>query len=125
VNGSNALERAVLEKLLHGDAPMLEALRAQARSARVSRETTGVGFFLTFELPPDVPVVERVDFELGDVHAVLEGLERGAGFVLFVRDGRLSMLEGFSYDEPWPDAPSHFALSYQREPRTLPRAVAH
>lgn len=103
---------------------MLEALRAQARSARVSRETTGVGFFVTFELPPDAPVLERVDFELGDVHAVVKGLERGAGFVLFIRDGRLSMLEGYSYDEPWPDPPGDFSLSYEREPRALPLEVA-
>jgi hypothetical protein len=27
----------------------------------------------------------------------------GAGFVLFLQDGMLDMLEGFTYDGAWPD----------------------
>jgi hypothetical protein len=44
----------------------------------------------------------RGDFHIGDVSGELEGLANGAGFVLFIRDGRLKMLEGFTFDEPWP-----------------------
>ena len=32
----------------------------------------------------------------------LQGLERGAGCILFVRDGVLGELEGYSYEEEWP-----------------------
>jgi hypothetical protein len=35
--------------------------------------------------------------------AEIAGLERGVSFVLFVRDGMLDFLEGFTFDEPWPD----------------------
>jgi hypothetical protein len=49
----------------------------------------------------------------------MQGLVHGAGFVLFVRDGRIDTLEGFSYDEPWPQQVSKFNLKYQREPRDL------
>ncbi len=100
------LERAVLEKLCSGDHPVWRALRRQAQVATVaSRELTGVGFFTTLELPPDI---ERAPtrpgrLHLGDVEAVVPGLRNGAGFVLFVQDGIIELLEGYSYDEPWPE----------------------
>lgn len=120
MEGLEDLERAVLEKLLDGDHPMFAALREQAQSGRLlGRERTGVGFYCSFEVPPEVSAVEPFDFEIDDVNGEVQGLAHGAGFVLFVRDGRLDMLEGFSYDEPWPQEVSHFKLTYQCEPREL------
>jgi hypothetical protein len=106
------LECAVLEKLLAGDLPALEALRSQARSSRiVERRMTGVGFFTTFAVPPDVPRVQG-SFQLGDVLGKLEGLAHGAGFLLWVEDGVLEMLEGYTFDEPWPEEIREFSLEY-------------
>jgi hypothetical protein len=120
MEGLNDLERAVLEKLLAGDHPTLVALRAQAEAGRLAgREHTGVGFYCSFEVPPDVPSAGPRDFEVDDVIGELQGLAHGAGFVLFVRDGRIDTLEGFSYDEPWPQQVSKFNLTYQRDPREL------
>lgn len=31
----------------------------------------------------------------------------------------MAMLEGYSYDEPWPDDIRNFELRYQRQPREL------
>jgi hypothetical protein len=31
-----------------------------------------------------------------------KGLVHGAGFVVFIDQGRLAVLEGFTYDEDWP-----------------------
>lgn len=114
-------ERAVLEKLLAGDHPVLATLRAQATAARLaSREHTGAGFFLSFEVPRHLPTVETArDFHFGDVSATVDGLEHGAGFLIFIRGGRLDSLEGYSYDEPWPQEIRRFKLTYQREPREL------
>lgn len=120
MEGLSDLERAVLEKLLAGDHPTLVALRAQTEGGRLAgRENTGVGFYCSFEVPPEVPSVSPRDFEVDDVIGELQGLAHGAGFVLFVRDGRIDTLEGFSYDEPWPQQMSEFNLTYQREPREL------
>lgn len=44
----------------------------------------------------------------------------GAGFVIFVRRGRLDLFEGYSHDEPWPDEIGEFELTYQEEPRRDP-----
>jgi len=121
MEGLNDLEHAVLDMLLSGsgDDPVLAVLREQASAARLARrERTGVGFFCSFEVPSEAPtIVEHPNFEISDVEAELEGLKHGAGFVLFVRDGRLDMLEGFSYDEPWPTEIGNFRLAYSSEPR--------
>jgi hypothetical protein len=60
-----------------------------------------------------------VDFEISDVSGQISGMERPVVFVVFVRDGLLSWLEGTSMDEEWPDSISEFALGYIYEPRRL------
>lgn len=113
-------ERAVLDKLLAGDRPVLAALQAQAQAARLaSREYTGAGFFLSFDVPLEAPILATKDFRFGDVNAAVDGLQYGAGFVIFVRGGRLDTLEGYSYEEPWPNEIRNFKLAYQREPREI------
>lgn len=119
MEGLNTLEQSVIDKLLSGDHPVLAALRMQAERARlVGREHTGVGFFCDFDVPSDVPILKG-DFHIGDVKGDLQGLANGAGFVLFIRDGRLDALEGFTYDEPWPKKIGTFSLTYMAEPREL------
>jgi len=106
------LERAVLDMLLAGELPAAETLRAQVRVGRVvERRITGVGFFTTFAVPPDAPRVHG-SFQLGDVLARIEGLSHGAGFVLWVKNGALDMLEGYTFDESWPHEILEFILEY-------------
>lgn len=102
-----ALERAVLSKFLAGEHPVLDQLRRQLGTCRVSNRTTsGVGFFTEFACTADVepPIVFDTTLRV-DVHAEVDGLEYGAGFLLFIKRGRLDMLEGFTNaGEPWPGA---------------------
>ena len=97
----------LMSLLLAGAHPTLAALREQYGSSRVrSIEYTGVGFFAEFDVPDEVSRVEPASFTGGNVFMRLAGLEAGAGCVLFVHDGRLDMLEGFTYgDERWPAEP--------------------
>ena len=101
------LEQAVLTMLLAGDDATLVLLRAQLNAATiVSRKMPGVGFFTDFHVPEVVERTAPKDFVIGDVHANLSGLSHGAGFLLFIRDDKLSMLEGFCYGEgQWPSEP--------------------
>jgi len=39
--------------------------------------------------------------------------------VVRIANGRLEMLEGFTFDEPWPPEGPPFRLRYQSEPRDL------
>ena len=114
----NVLEQAVLEKLLPGEHPALVILRQQlAVVEAIKREFTGVGFYTDLRAPDDVAALGG-DAELGDVNATIDGLSNGAGFVLFIRKGRLSMLEGYTYDEPWPNPVGVCALSYRDPERS-------
>lgn len=129
-NGERALtafERAVLEKLLDGEDPVLAALRAQLDSCEVSsREFTGVGFYTNLKVHRSVEPAptSRRRIQVLNVGAKISGLERGASFVVFVTDGYLDFLEGFSYDEPWPPAISEFSLLYEGKRAEAPAVDA-
>ncbi len=108
----NPLERAVLDMLLAGDHPALAVLREQLATAQLlKRDLTGVGFWLEFKVDALASRAGR-DFEIGDVQADIDGLENGVGFALFVRDGFIKALEGYTYDEPWPSTLHQFSLRY-------------
>jgi len=112
----NDLERAVVEKLLDGEHPALPMLREQASKAGiVDRKNTGVGVFTKFRVPLDVGRADNTNprASIGDIEASIPGLRHGAGFVLFLRDGYIDTLEGFTYDEPWPSSTEGFSLSYR------------
>jgi len=53
--------------------------------------------------PENVPLVEPPNFAAGNVDIQLENLPNGAGCVLFVRDGKMSFLECYTFSDPWPD----------------------
>ncbi len=108
------LEEDVLHLLLAGDDAVLVVLRQQLAQASVwFRSCSGVGIFCDFDVPASAPRVEHPrDFVFGDVHADVPGLELGLDFVLLVRDGALAMLEGFAFDEPWPESLEGLSLRY-------------
>ncbi len=97
------LIRDVLPRLLEGEHPALVALREQCRRVTVRGvELSGVGFFAELLVPADAPLASPPRIVGGNAEITLSGVEHGAGCVLFVEHGRLSMLEGYTYgDEPW------------------------
>ncbi len=116
------LEVAVLQKLLDGDHPLLAALRLQQAGLSVmKREFSGAGFFTEFAHSDSaVPAsVKCGNVQFGDVVAVVENLQGGAGFLLYIQNGMLHMLEGYSYEEPWPESIGNFSLSYSNPDRTV------
>ena len=112
------LEAAVLSKLLAGDHPVLCGFRKQLERCSVkTRRFTGAGFMTELDLPSDVERVGMIKKEtrVGGVVAEMDGLSHGAGFVLYVKDGLLDALEGYSYDEPWPPEIASFELRFTDE----------
>jgi hypothetical protein len=107
------LEKSVLDMLLDKPGEPFDTLRRQLACATVSkREFTGVGFFTHFALPKEAQVKRDVpDMTFGDVGAEFPGLEHGAGFILFIRGGGVTMLEGYTYvDDQWPERTDEFKL---------------
>ena len=106
------LETAVLAMILDGDHPVLRQLREQLASCHVKRrEFTGVGFYTHLDVG-DARPSGATPLRFGDVTAEIEGMACGAGFLLFVEHGRLCMLEGYSFDEPWPSTVDKYRLKY-------------
>ena len=111
------LEEEVLELILEGDDPTLGTLREQLAVCRVQdREMTGVGFFTTLAIPASAPRLDNnVELVFGDVVAEIDGVKEPAGFLTFVEDGALKMLEGFTFGDRWPERVSTFQLSRKGE----------
>ena len=105
-------EREVMETIIAENTDISEILEKQYKSAKViSREFTGVGFFTCFDVTNEsYKLPEALNTELGTVHAKLRGLEIGAGFILFVRKGFISTLEGYTYDGSWPISVEGYVL---------------
>jgi hypothetical protein len=120
------LERAVLERLLDGPHETLAILRQQLETLEVTeRNLTGAGFFTYFKVAPSAAAADIREEEViwGDVEAEIEGLEHGAGFLLYIQRGRLASLEGYTYDESWPEQVGRFKLTYHESPRRLPQEL--
>lgn len=121
VMGMTALEADVMQKLMEAHPDYKDLIQAQLDQATISsRRKTWFGFFLNFAVSP-ITLFEPPDFELNDVYADIEGLEHGAGFLLFIRNGKLAFLEGHSHDEDWPGHVGDYEV-FVRSPE---RGVVH
>ncbi|MDR1202997.1 MAG: hypothetical protein LBL58_15395 [Tannerellaceae bacterium] len=82
-----------------------EKIKKQYENAYISgRKFTGVGFFTDFIVEDKSLYLPReINLELGRIHVDLEGTTMGAGFILFVSNGVIDTLEGYTYGEDtWP-----------------------
>jgi O-acetyl-ADP-ribose deacetylase (regulator of RNase III) len=97
-----ALVKHLMPLLLQGEHPTLGILREQFQRAHIGAiRLSGVGFFADIVVPPDAPQVDPPRIVGGDCRIELSGVEHGASCVLFVSDGHLSMLEGYTCGEEW------------------------
>jgi hypothetical protein len=110
------LEKTVVQMLLEGEDAALALLRTQFANASVrSRKMTGVGFFSEFALPENtVRIPGEPSFKIGDVNGTAANVKHGLGFLLYIADGALKALEGYTYDEPWPKEIENLKLSYTK-----------
>jgi hypothetical protein len=115
MEGLTNLENAVLEMLVDGKAETFQRLRKQYLAAHVvERHLTGVGFWTYFSIPDEIARLPgNPSFRFGDVDADIKGLQNGAGFLILIKNGYIHMLEGYSFDEPWPDDTNTFKLFYR------------
>jgi hypothetical protein len=93
------LEQAVLDAIALQVPEVADALAGQQEKVRVTaRANTGAGFYTTVDIPHHLPI-QGVASPLGDVGATVVGLQHGMGFLLWLRNGRVHKLEGYSYGE--------------------------
>lgn len=106
----------VMKMLLSGDDEVLITLREQyERAAIISEEDTGVGFFICYQVDHALRVGEefKTTFHLGDIDGEVDGIDGAVGFVLFIKDGYLTMLEGYTNGiDKWPETDAEIKLHH-------------
>jgi hypothetical protein len=99
MTGFTALEHAVLRSIFSETPELAATLDQQLEQAKVTeRQNSGAGFFTTIAVCENAPRLESTRYLGRQTHASVDGLEHGLGFVLFLEDGRLHLLEGYSYE---------------------------
>jgi len=112
------LETVVLELLLRGENNVLNVLREQFMFSSIARrEFTGAGFYLYFDIPIHISRLGNnlqvsSNFNFGDVKAFVEPTKQELGFLLWIKDGAMHVLEGYTYDNNWPMHITNYDLSY-------------
>jgi hypothetical protein len=94
----NELEAAVLQAMVGQAGKDAAALGDQLKNLDVDhRVNTGAGFFTYFKNFPTTNPISRSVFD--GVFAEVSDLNNGMAFVLFIRDGLVSKLEGAAVEE--------------------------
>ena len=94
----NALEMAVPREICKQLPPQdRTALEEQIDGISVRRrENTGAGFFTYFAVMSNAMHQIHVDTRYADVIAKINGLDNALGFILWLRDGHVDYLEGYT-----------------------------
>jgi len=91
------LELAALHSIFAETPQYANGLAVQLAGASVTeRENTGGGFFTTISVAADIPQIPSPRVLGHEIYAKVEGLTHGMGFILFMKDGNLNLLEGYA-----------------------------
>jgi len=93
------IERAALEAAAHDYQTLADVVREQIAAAQVSDfENTGAGFFSTLKVSPEAPRLPDKS-PLDAATGAVGNIEHGMGFLLFVENGYVSLIEGYVYGD--------------------------
>lgn len=93
------IERAVLEAAARDFHPATDGLRDQFEAAQVTAfENTGAGFFSTVTVPPEAPRIPE-NSPLDAATANVDGIDHGMGFLVFLENGYVSLIEGYTHSD--------------------------
>lgn len=89
------IEREILEITTEEYPSSAATLRHQIDTAVVSSfENSGAGFFSELVVAADAPVIPGVTM-LDPGFGAIAGIEDAMAFIVFLRDGRIAMIEGY------------------------------
>jgi hypothetical protein len=106
------LENEVIRKIINENPQYSEKLLYQYENSEIiNRVFTGHGFYTHYNIKSNLHNIGKdINVALSNIGANLNSMKHGVGFVLFVRSGNISCLEGYAYDEPWPDKITEYNL---------------
>ena len=98
-----SIGKAVLGVMLSDNSEMSRILTAQMEHVMLrTQDQSPVGWFTHFDVIGEIVVLPgRENFHIS-ADATVADMRMGIGFVLFVVEGKLDMLEAFTYDEELP-----------------------
>ena len=98
-------EKIIIEDIIQTYPEHAEKLARQYNSAIVTKRTVNSpGFYTNYEIGDKTASLgDGVDLQLGENQWNVNGLKYGSDYILWVKNGFISSLEGFSYDELWPN----------------------
>lgn len=108
-------EKRLMRMILAGNEKTLETLREQYAIARIkSVESSDVGFFIRFLIRNQKNLnINNKSFEIGDVDGNINGIRGALGFILYVKDGFIEALEGYTnVVDKWPKSNQKITLTY-------------
>lgn len=101
----NSLEKTLIEKMLAD--PEVNPIKHTVNFDSViviERRFTGVGFFTDFQYSPETKLFDSsVSLRWGKVVARLNESKLETGYLVYVDDGYLTTIEGYTYGEDWPE----------------------
>ena len=106
------LAHAVIRKILPQTGIDYPTFKYQYENAEVAEtKMYRRGFDIRFRMKEGVPAVEvEGQREYGTVSAQIPALAYGMGFILWVKDGMIQSLEGYSYEEDLPEIVEGYTL---------------
>jgi hypothetical protein len=91
------IERTILNITAEEYPESEEFLKKQITSAQVAKfENTGAGFFSHLYIDPVCATIAESSPLIGCYGSVI-GIEHGMGFIVFLREGRLWLVEGYTH----------------------------
>ena len=97
-------EKIIIDDIISQYPEYSDKLRRQYDSGTVvGRNMTGKGFFTDYEIGDrSASLGDGVNMQLGEDQWNINGLKYGSDYILWIKNGFITQLEGFSYEEPWP-----------------------
>jgi len=112
-----ALEAEAIRLILEGEDETLRILRSQRSQSKIKEVIRSpAGFYIDYLVPEECERTAKQSFDISDVKADAPSLSAGIGLVLFIRNGRIETLEGFTYDEVLESKIDDFSVGYLHGP---------
>ena len=113
------IERAVLEAAAHDYGAAAEGLRKQLAAAQVTDfENTGAGFFSTVKVSADAPRLTEKS-PLDAATASVGSIEHGMGFLVFLENGYVSLIEGYTCGDVSTEVVDFASVHFEMKPWSL------
>ena len=97
-------EKTIIEDIIQTYPEYAERLTRQYGTATVTKRTIDSrGFYTYYDIGDKTASLGHgVNLQLGEDQWNINGLKYGSDYILWIKNGFITQLEGFSYEEPWP-----------------------